>query len=104
MGRKTTVWIFQTENNRFCIRQDLHMAMKRNLKRETESLQIAVQNSVKRTNYIKVKIFNTQRHRKCRLYGGKNETIKHIISKYSKLAQKEYKTIHEWVGKVIQWD
>ena len=27
--------------------------------------------------------------------------IKHIISECSKLAQKEYKTRHDWVGKVI---
>ena len=27
-----------------------------------------------------------------------------MISKYNKLAQKEYKTRHEWIGKVIQWE
>ena len=26
------------------------------------------------------------------------------ISEYSKLAQKEYKTRHDWVGKVIHWE
>ena len=31
------------------------------------------------------------------------EMINHIISEYSKLTQQEYKTIHDWVGKVIQW-
>ena len=30
--------------------------------------------------------------------------INHIISKCSKLAQKEYKTRHDWVGKVIHWE
>ena len=29
--------------------------------------------------------------------------INNIISKSNKLAQKEYKTRHVWVGKVIQW-
>ncbi len=29
------------------------------------------------------------------------ETINRIISEFSKLAQKEYKTRHDWVGKVI---
>ena len=38
---------------------------------------------------------------KCRLCSVRNETINHIISEYSKLAQKEYKTKHDWVGKVI---
>ena len=28
----------------------------------------------------------------------------HIISECSKLAQKEYKTRHDWVGKVIYWE
>ena len=30
--------------------------------------------------------------------------INHIISKCNKLAQKEYKTRHDWVGKVIHWE
>ena len=35
--------------------------------------------------------------------GDRDETIKHIISECSKLAQKENKTWHNWVGKVIHW-
>ena len=31
-------------------------------------------------------------------------TINHIISECCKLAQKEYKTRHEWVGKVTHWE
>ncbi len=34
------------------------------------------------------------------LDGDRDETINHIISECSKLAQKEYKTRHDWVGKV----
>ena len=41
---------------------------------------------------------------KCRLCGHRDETINHIISECSKLAQKEYKTIHDWVCKVIHWE
>ena len=33
-----------------------------------------------------------------------DETINHIISECSKLAQKEYQTRHDWVGKVIHWE
>ena len=29
--------------------------------------------------------------------------INHIITEYSKLAQKEYKTRQDWIGKVIYW-
>ena len=34
----------------------------------------------------------------------RDEMINHIISECSKLAQKEYKTRHEWVGKVIHYE
>ena len=36
--------------------------------------------------------------------GDRDETINHIISECSKLALKEYKTRHDWVGKVIYWE
>ena len=45
-----------------------------------------------------------QQNKKCRLCGARDETINHIISKCSKLSQKEYKTRHDWVGKVIHWE
>ena len=34
----------------------------------------------------------------------RDESINHIISECSKLAQKEYKTRHDWVGTVIHWE
>ena len=77
---------------------------KGNLKRETESLLIAAQNNAKRTNHIKARIDKTQQNSKCRLCGERDDTINHIISECSKLAQKEYKTKHDWVGKVIHWE
>ena len=69
--------------------------------REAESLLMAAQNSAIRTNHIKVRIDKTQQNSKCRLCGDRDETINHIISEYSKLAQKEYKARHDWVGKVM---
>ena len=30
--------------------------------------------------------------------------INHVISECSKLAPKKYKTRHDWVGKVINWE
>ena len=45
-----------------------------------------------------------QQNSKCRLCGDRDETINHTISKCSKLAQKEYKTRHDWVSKVIHWE
>ena len=70
-----------------------------NLKRETESLFIATENNAIRTNYVKAKIDNLQKNSKCRSCGDWDETFDNIIIEYSK--QKEYKTMHDWVGKVI---
>ena len=74
---------------------------KGNFKRETESLLMVAQNSTIRTNHIKARIDKTQQNSKCKLCGDRDETINHIISECSKLAQKEYKARHDWVGKVI---
>ena len=76
---------------------------KGNFKREKESLLMAAQNSAIRTNHIKARIDKSQQNSKCRLCGDRDETINHI-SECSKLAQKEYKARHDWVGKVIHWE
>ena len=77
------------------------MAKKRKFKKETDSLLMAAQNSAIRTNHIKARINKTQQNSKCRLFSDRDETINHIISECSKLAQKEYKAWHDWVDKVI---
>ena len=64
---------------------------------------MAAQNNVIRTNHIMVRIDKTQQTSKCRLCGDRNETINHIISECSNLAQKEHETKNDWVGKVIHW-
>ena len=51
-------------------------------------------------NYVKARIDKTQQNGRQRLYGDRDETINHI-SKYCKLAQKEYKTRHDCMEKVI---
>ena len=45
-----------------------------------------------------------QQYSKCRLCGDRDETINYIISECSNLTQKEYKTTHDWVGKVVHWE
>ena len=55
------------------------------------------------TNYVKVRIDKTQQNR-CRLCGDGDEMVNHTISECNKLAQKENKTRHDWVGKVINWE
>ena len=64
---------------------------------------MAAQDNAIRTNHIKVRIDKTQQNSKCRLCGDRDETIIHI-SECSKLAQKEYKARHDWVGKLIHWE
>ena len=76
---------------------------KGSFKSETESLLIAAQNAI-RTIHIKARIDKTQQNSRCRLWEDRDETINHIISECSKLAQKEYKTRYNWVGKVIHWE
>ena len=51
-----------------------------------------------------MRIDKTQQNSKCRLCGDRDETINHIISECSKLAQKEYETRYDWVGKVSHWE
>ena len=75
-----------------------------NIKRETESLLMAAQNSAIRTNHIKARIDKTQQNSKCRLCGDRDETTNQIISECSKLAQKEYKARHDCVVKLIHWE
>ena len=77
---------------------------KGNHKKETESLLIAAQINAIRTHHIKARIDNTQQNSKCRFCGHRDKTINHIISECNKLAQKEYKTRYNWVGKVINWE
>ena len=77
---------------------------KGNLKREMASLLIAAQDNAIRANHIKARIDKTQQNSKFRLCSDSDETNNHILSECSKLAQKEYKVKHNWVGKVILWE
>ena len=82
-------------------KQAIPPTRKLGLNRETESLLKAAQNNAIRTNYIKERINKTRQTIKCMLCSNRGEMINHIISTCSKLAQKEYKTWHDLVGKVI---
>ena len=90
-------------NKQNLIRENLDIAKKRNLKRDTESLHRVAKNNAIRTNYMKGKMDKSQQNSKCRKCGDRYETINHI-SLGSRFAQKEYKTRHDWVRKVIHWE
>ena len=99
--KKQLYWRFKRLINNISHEKTLTWLRKGNFKRETESLLIAAQNNAVRTNNIKTRIDKTQQNSKCRLCGNKDETINHMISGCRKLAQNDYKTRHDWVGKVI---
>ena len=96
-------WRFKRLINNISHEKNWTRLRKWNLKRETESLLMAAQNSAIRTNHIKARIDKTQQNSKCCWCSDKDKTINHIICECSKLAQKECKTRHNWVSKVIHW-
>ena len=51
-----------------------------------------------------MKIDVKQRNINCRFCGDKEETINHILSECSKLAQREYETRYDRVRKLIHWE
>jgi len=61
------------------------------LKKETEGFLMAAQDQALRTNTIKVKIDKQEGEAMCRMCKNREETVTHIISECSKLAQLEYK-------------
>ena len=71
------------------------------LKKGTESLILAAQNLSIRTNLVKAKIEKSQGDSLCRICRKVNESIDHIVSGCSKLAQREYKRRHDNLGKIV---
>ena len=104
MGEKQLYGRFKRLINNISRQKTWTWLRKGNVKRETESLLIAVQDNAIRTNHIEARIDKTQQNSKCRLGGDRDETINHIISECSKFAQKEYKAKHDWLGKLIHWE
>jgi len=73
-------------------------------KLKREALIIAAQDQAIRTKFIKTMVDKSQNDPKCRICMQNNETINHIVSSCSKLAQKEYKRRHDNVARAIHWD
>ena len=73
------------------------------LKWETESLIAAAQDQSIRTNLVKTKIDKSQGDSLCTVCKKIDESIDHIVSGCSKLAQKEYKRRHDNLGKIVHW-
>ena len=62
---------------------------------ETESLIVAAQNQSIRTNLVKARIDQSQGDSLFRVCRKVDKSINHIVSGCSKLAQKEYKRMHD---------
>ena len=73
------------------------------LKRETESLIVTAQNQSMRANLVKERIDKSQGDSLCRVCRKVDESIDHIVSGCSKLAQKENKRRHDNLGKIVPW-
>ena len=69
------------------------------MKRETETLIIAAQNQSIRTNLVKAKIHKSEKDALCRLCKKADESIDHVVSRCSRLAQ-EYRR-HDNFGKIV---
>ena len=65
---------------------------------------MAAQSQSLRTNAIKARIDKSREDAKCRMCSEKDETIHHIVSGCSNLAQKEYKRRHDCVARALHWD
>ena len=56
-----------------------------------------------KTNLVKVRIDKSQGDSLCRMCRKVDESINHIVSGCSKLAQKECKTRDDNLGKIVHW-
>ena len=53
---------------------------------------------------FKAKINGSQQSSKYSFYEERGEVVNHMISEGCKLAQKEYKTRHDWAENVTRWE
>ena len=74
------------------------------LKIGTDALLCAAQEQAIRTDYVKHYIDKTSESPLCSLCGKMGESVQHLVSGCEKLAQKEYKGLHDNVGKKVHWE
>ena len=55
-------------------------------------------------NYVKFNIDKNCEPPLCRMCGKKGESVSHIASECSMLAQKEYKRRHDNIARIIHWN
>ena len=65
---------------------------------------MAAQDQALRTNAIKCKIDKTSEDSMCRLCKEREETVDHLVSSCSKIAQTDYKERHNKVATMLHWN
>ena len=73
------------------------------LKKEMEGFIMTAQDQAIRTNAVKAKIDKTSSDSRCHLRNVKDETIDHLVSSCSKIAQTDFKVRHNKVASMLHW-
>ena len=79
----------------------MELAENDELKKETVGFLIAAQLQALRTNDFKAKIDKVTEDSKCQLCKKKDETMDHLISSCSEIAQTDYKKRHNTVASIL---
>ena len=75
-----------------------------NLKVETEALLIAAQDQALSTKAHKTYITKVSKDPKCRLCNSRDETVAHLLTGCSKIANTQYLRRHNEVAKLLHWN
>ena len=90
MGKEGTAWAILKRDRRSYPKWKRWTWLRDgSIKRKTETLILAAQEQSLRTNAIKAKIDRSQENSLCRLCKKSDETVRHIVSGCSRLAQKQ---------------
>ena len=73
------------------------------LKKETEGMILAAQDQALPTKYRKIRIKKQHWDPTCRLCGERKETIMHVLSECTKIAQTDHKKRHDKVATLTHW-
>ena len=94
---------FIRDNQHINWEQSWQWLKKGDLKAPTEALICSAQEQSLRTNYIKYHIDHSNESPLCRMCSERGESVSHVVSECSKLAQREYKRRHDNVAKYVHW-
>ena len=74
------------------------------LKKETESTIVTAQDQILCTRNFRNVVYGENTQSVCRVCGAADETVAHIVSECSKIAQNEYKQVrHDNIAKMLHW-